>query len=221
MLDRLQRQSHARFFRQLPGPCPGAQNHPVGGDLAAVDKGDTHDMASFRDDAPDLHAFEESGAMVFRRPRIGHAQVDGIDTSIFGNHQGAGMRRHIELRHPHLLRPDDLRCEAHMPPNRANAAQFIHAFGSSRQPVATSAAIAGAHAGFSLELWKKLQPMGSDPGHAGGGPQWPHNPRRMPAGTGRELVALHKRHTSFATFCQMIGNAQADGAAADDHNLLH
>jgi hypothetical protein len=39
----------------------------------------------------------------------------------------------------------------------------------------------------------------------------------MPSGTARELLALNQDYVGYSTLCQVVGNAAANNAAANNH----
>ena len=159
--------------------------------------------------------------MVLRGARIGHAEVDRVDVGILRHHQCADMLLERELRNGNLLRRHDRGCQAHVAAHAADAFQLVHALRHAGQPIAAGAAIAGAHAGLRLEAREEGEGMRGEPRHGGRGAQGAHDSGGMPAGAGGELVALQQHDVRRAAQAQVIGDAEAHGAAADDDDVRH
>ncbi len=218
---RLQRQRDAGLVRQLLRPGAGAEHDLLRRQRAAVGKFDAGGAAVLGEDAAHARALADADAVGLRGARIGHAEVDRVDVGILRHHQRADVIREIELRDGDLLRRDDRWRESHVAAHRADAAQLVHAFGHAGQPIAAGAAVAGAHAGLVLEPREQLQRVRGEPRHRRGGAQGADDARRMPRRAGGELVALEQHDVRGAALAQMIGDAQANGTAADDDDRWH
>ena len=117
-----------------------------------------------------------------------------------------GGREHLEL--------DALRARL-----RHHMLELVHPVGGVREPDAARDVVVHVVADTRTELRIELGAVALQLDEVPGGGEVRAVARRVPGGTGRQLVALDEHGVAHTELGQMVERAAADGAAADDHHL--
>jgi hypothetical protein len=118
---------------------------------------------------------------------------------------------------PHVVGADDVRLDVDVAAERHAALELgepLVAPGDDQRPALLPV---GAVPGLALEARVELRAVLHEPGHRPGAAEPADQPGRMPRRAGRQALALEQHDVGPAEPGEVIGDAGADDAAADDH----
>ena len=217
VLGRVQGHVDAGHRADCLGPLAGAVDDDLCLDVAAVGEhaGDCAvrhghpENASALEDLDPAHA----GALGKRLRDVGRIRR-AVAREPDGALQVAGLQDGAPLQG--LGGSEDLALEVEGIGRCGRAQQLHHALGRAGNGDPAALLVAGAQSGLGLELLVELRRVLDEPGAALRRAQLSHEPGRMPGGAGRELPLLEQHHIGPAEVGQVVGDAGADDAAADD-----
>ncbi len=173
------------------------------------------------DDVRDLGILEDAGAAASRQPGQRLRGVDGIGLPILGQMHDADhiVRPHQRPQLAGLLRREQIDLQPEAARHRGAALQLFQParIGGERQrsDLPEPGCVAAVFLERAVELGRVLR----EPGEVVGGAQLAHQPGGVPGRARRQLLALEQDDIGDAAQGEMIGDAAADDAAADDDDL--
>ena len=220
VLDRLERHRHPGHRPDLAGPHAGAVDDVLGLDRSVLGDHAGHPAGALRDagDRRTLHDPhpERTGAGGER-----HRHVVGVGPTLARGEEPADHVGRVDVRPEigHLSRGDLLAVDAHQPEEIGLPTELVHALGIARGLQVADRLEAGREPGLVLERRVEVGRVLRHPGERLGGHAARHDqPGRVPRGARGELVAFEEDDVGPAEMCEVIGDAGADHATADDHD---
>ena len=218
VLARMERHGDVGQPAHLPGPLPGAVDDDVARDVAGVGahpgRGTVLDS-----DAGNARLLEDPGARRPRAPGQGLGEVGGIGLAVAGKPDGANevIGAHHRPFPAGDFGRDHLGLDAEGARQGGRAAQQDHAVLRTRHGQAAAPLPARRQPGFRLQHAVQLGAVLDQPGHVVVGPELPDQARRVPRGAAAQASLFEHHHVVPAQLGQVVGDAAADDAAADDH----
>ena len=195
----------AQFATQSRGDWPGlglhAGNAPAG-----------------RADAAHLHIFEQHGAGLPRTPGERGGGVCRVGLPVAGIEAAADqvVDMHERPEALQVLRRAELDLRAVSARARGRALQLLPPLGIAGRVDRAGLAKAGGLAGLGLQLRIETDRIGEDGGKRRMRSGRAHQAGGMPCGAAGELLAFEQQHALAPAAREVVGEAEADNAAADD-----
>ena len=219
VLGRVQRHGHPGQCADRLGPLAGAVDHDLRLDVppAGADAGDGVVLG---EDAGDAGALGDRDALVAGTAGQRGGQVGRVGAAVAGQPDRAFevvvAQDRVELfRSP---RADQLAVELVGLGGGGGPSQLGHAVLRAGDRDSAAAPEAGAQAGLLLEPLVQLAGVLDQPGSVLRGAQLADQAGRVPGGAAGQLPLLEQQHVGPAQLGQVVGDAGADHAAADDHH---
>ena len=186
----------------------------VGGDLPAavrelVDGGDERVAGDLGAELTGADGHGVGGAGGVRPAVVGRPEAE--DDVVGGSHEG----------HPlaNLVRADEVRFDAEGAEDALDVAVPVGLVLGDGEADCAAAVPTGGHAGLCLEGLVELDAVGVHLGHVEAADEVGHEAGGMPGGARRELALLDEEGVGPAFVGQVVQQAHAHGAAADDYAL--
>src|SRR5206468_3074178 len=217
VLRGVQRHVHARHAADVASPQPGAVHDDVARDVAVV-RGDTRGGAAVAVDAGHGHVLDDGGAALPRALREGQRGVDRVRAPVARNPHGPGqiVRAHERPEASGLARRDDLDLDAETLRHRGAALELDQALAGPRDADAAGTPEPRGLSGLRLELLVEHGAVAREAREVVAGSKLADESRRVPGGAARELSALEQQDVAPPEPRQVIRDATADDASADD-----
>ncbi len=218
VLAGVQRHVHAGQSTQVPRPQASGVGHELCPDVAVIGGNAAHAPVAAVD-VEHLDTFETGGAVLARTLDERRDHVDRARVAVLGDPAAAEKPPRLEQRveRAHLLRADDVDAgDAEGVVHRRDALELLEARLAVGDAEAAHLAKARGLPGLLLELVDEAHGVLAQPGVALVGAHGADQPGRVPAGAAGKLPALEQHHVAPAELGQVIGDARADDAAADD-----
>ncbi len=170
-------------------------------------------------DVEHLDTFETGGAVLARTLDERRDHVDRARVAVLGDPAAAEKPPRLEQRveRAHLLHADDVDAgDAEGVVHRRDPLELLEAHLAVGDAEAADPAKARGLSGLLLELVDEAHGVLAQPGVALARAHGADQPGRVPAGAAGKLPALEQHHLTPAELCQVIGDARANHAAADD-----
>ena len=220
VLGGVERDGHPDLLADGLGPLPAAIHHVLALDVTAGG-GDRGDPGAIDGPAGRLRPLEDPRVQAPGPPGQRLSEVGGIDLGVVrepdraGQVLGAHQRPHgIRLGHRDVMRLQALGAR------HVDGASHLHeAIGRGRDPQRAALVPTGAEADLSLQARIQLAAVEHQPGQGRVRTQLADDAGRMPGRPARQLSLLEQDHVAPAELRQVVCDATADGAAADDDDL--
>ncbi len=220
MLRRMQRRGDAGLAPEVARPLARAERHGLAGDLSGRGLEPDH-AAIFSDEARDAHALANASAAGAGAFGERLREVRGVRLAVAGQpdrgEEIVGVHERPEP--PRLGGRDELDLDAEAAGARHRALELDDALGRARDIDAAAGLPAGCLAGLRLERPVKLDAVAAHASHGAGRPHLADEARGVPSGPAGDPPLLQHQHVAPAELRQVIGEAAADDAAPDDHDL--
>ena len=217
VLGRVQRHGHPAHRADRLGPLAGAVDHHLGLDVALVGA-DAGDLPVLGQDAGDAGALADRDALVAGAPGQRGGQVGRVGPAVAGqpDRPGEVVDPHDRVELAGLVRADQLAFQLVGLGGGGRPAQLGHAVGRAGDGDAAAPPEAGAQAGLRLQPLVQLAGVLDQPGAVLRGAQLADQAGRVPGRAAGQLPLLEQQHVGPAQLGQVVGDAGADHAAADD-----
>ena len=182
---------------------------------------DARDRAVPALEAGDGRLLEDARAAGPRTLGERHRGIDGIGLPVAGDVDRALDPRdiHQRIERLRLVQPDLVSLDAEAVAERGHAPDLGEPFVGAGDGQAALAAEAGRLAGLCLQRLVEADGIARELGQRRGRAELVDEARRVPRGAAGEMPALEEDHVAPPELGQVIGDAAADDAAADDHHL--
>ena len=220
MFGRMQRHGGAGFGAQVMGPHAGAVDDRVSAQHAL--RGAHADGAAvFHQDLLDLGVLKNARAAALGAFGQGLSGVDRVGAPILGQEHAADQVAsvHAGPELTDLPGREGLHFQAEALGHGGSAQQFLQAGGMGGNGHRASLAEPSGLPGFLLQRGVERGGVLRQSRQVVGGAQLADQPRRMPGGATGQLLAFQQHHVSAASQGQVVGDAAAHNAAADNHHL--
>jgi hypothetical protein len=217
MLDGHDGHDHAGHPSNVAGRRPGRVDHDLGGDPPPVGQHRAHPATGH------LHAGDPGAGVDPHAQRAGAVgqgpgQQRGLQVAVA--RQPAGEQHVPDVQQCQLVRRLGRVEQMHLQPVRGGGArlslQLLDPLRRGGQPESAHAAPAGVATGQLAQFGIECRGVHDHAGLADGRTQLPHEAGRVPRGAVRQIVLLHKHHIGPTQARQVVGDAAAGHAAADD-----
>ena len=170
--------------------------------------------------AGDLHVLDAAHPAPSGALHVGAHHVDGarhaVDLQPCAAEQVVGAHQRVEV--PDLLGRDDLHSpESECVVGVGEPLEFGKAVAAVRDGDAPDLSESGRLPGLGLQFRQEVARVGAELRVGVAVPGGADEPRRVPARAGRELLSLEEDDIRPSQLCEVIGNARAGHAAADDN----
>ena len=210
----------AGFGAKFMGPHAGAVDHRVSAHHA-LRRAHADGTAVFHQNLLDLGVLENTGAAALGPFGQGLCRVNRVGAAILGQehatHQVAGVHARPELAD--FAGGQGLHLQPKALGHRRAAKQLFHPGGMGGHGHRASLAEAGGLPGFLLQRGVERGGVLRQSRQVVRGAQLADQPRRMPGGATGQLLAFQQHHVGAASQGQVVGDAAAHNAAADNHHL--
>ena len=219
VLAGVQRNRHSGEAAEVARPQPRRAHHELAGDVARLGPHSGHPSV-LGEDARDRYVLDAAHSAAARAFHVGAHHVDGarhsVDLEPRAAQQVVGAHERVEVSD--LLGGDDLHApEAERVVRIGQALELREAVAAVRDGDAADLAEAGRLPGLRLDLRKEVARIGAQPRVGVARPRGAYESRRVPARAGSELPALEEDDVRPSELREVIGDAGAGHATADDH----
>ena len=218
VLGGVQRHGDVDAGREGVGPLAGAVDDDLGLDVAVARcRTPTTDVV-LGEDVEDPDVLDHPRAALPRPLGQRHGEVGRVGLAVAGQPDGADevVGRHQRPALAGLLRREDLALQVERLGGRGGAAQLDHPVLGARDGDAAAALEPRAQPGLVLQPRVEVGRVLHEAGAALGRPQLADQAGRVPRRAARQLALLEEQDVGLAGLGQVVGDARADDAAADD-----
>jgi hypothetical protein len=217
VLDRAYRHARAGHRGDLASPHARGVDHAFGRDLATIgDHGRDAPPLSLQSGHAHVQRERDATGACARGVRVGQARR--IDMAVAFDPRRADDAIKVQQRKPgeRLARRDEIDAESEAFGHRRRALQFFPAFRGRCDAQASCAVPAGSLSGLGFELSVELGAVTHQLRQVAARAQLPDEARCVPRRAMRQLPPLDHQHVAHTALREVIGDAAADDAAADD-----
>ena len=201
-------------------PAPGARRRydMLGGDLALV-RDDPPGAVRLRPDIHDLRVAVDLRAAGARADRQRIGQVHRSDVAVMRVEESARQALRVRERpeRTDFVESDHLEGHADGVRRAAVFAVLVHAVAIGREPEIAGDVEAYVLPGLGFERLVEIDRVFVDLADAVAHVEERQQARRVPCGTGRQLGLLQQHRVRPTQLCEVVGDRDADAAAADNH----
>ncbi len=219
VLGRVQGHGHPGQGADLLGPLAGAVDDNLGLDVALICL-DAGDGVVLDGDGGDAGALADRDALVPGAAGQGGGQVGRVGPAVAGQPDRAleVVDLHHRVKLVGALGADQLAVELVGLGGGGGALELGQAVLGAGHGDAAAAPEAGGQAGLPLQALVQLGGVLDQAGAAFRGAQLADQAGRVPGGAAGQLALLEQQHVGPAELGEVVGDAGADHAAADDHD---